>query len=140
MCSYYSGDGRFSQFCTSRLELGASEIARYQTVLHNAFAHIQSTELKEMFVAELTRFLDAQSASQKPIKVTLKILGIFTSNILNLLQDKELPERIKHLVIQKMPESTKILEKMYRRDPRTLLHKICVEKIRLGVTRKPARY
>jgi hypothetical protein len=104
-----------------RFKLDESEIARYQTAIHEAFAHIQSTELKEMFVAELTQFLDAQSASQKPIKVTRKILGIFTSNILNLLQDKELPERIKHLVIQKMPESTQILEKMYRRDPRTLL-------------------
>jgi hypothetical protein len=104
-----------------RLELDASEISRYQTAIQNAFGHIQSTDSKEGFLDQLAQFLDAQSASQKPIKVTLKILGIFTSNILNLLQDNELPESIKHLVIQKMPESTKILEKMYRRDPRTLL-------------------
>ncbi len=104
-----------------RLELDESEIARYQTSILDAFGPIQSIELKKGFLDQLTQFLDAQTAAQKPIKVTLKILDIFTSNILNLLQDKELPERIKHLVIQKMPDSTQILEKMYRRSPATLL-------------------
>jgi len=110
-----------------RLELDASAILRYQTTIHDAFLYIQSTDLKEGFLDQLTQFLDAQSASHKPIKVTLKILGIFTSNILNLLQDKELPARIKRLVIQKMPENTKILEKMYTRDPATLLQNMSGE-------------
>jgi len=103
------------------LELTAPEIVRYQTAIQDAFGYIQSIDLKEGFLQQLTHFLDSQAAAHKPIKVTTKILGIFTSNILNLLQDKELPARIKGLVLQKMPENTKILEKMYTRDPATLL-------------------
>ena len=111
----------FPMYALQRLELNRPEITGYQTAIEDAFGHIQNTELQGMFLEQLTQFLDAQFASRKPINVTRKILGIFTSNILNLLQDKELPERIKRLVIQKMPENTKILEKMYTRDPATLL-------------------
>jgi hypothetical protein len=110
-----------------RLELDESEIARHQIAIHDAFENIRSIELRAGFLQQLTQFLDAQAAAQKPVKVTLKILGIFISNILNLLQDKELPERIKGLVLQKMPENTKILEKMYTRDPATLLQNMSGE-------------
>lgn len=77
--------------------------------------------LYQKYAQGLADFFENQSKTPVHTKLISKIFDVFTSNLLNVLKDKELPLSIKELLIDKMPQMADSLMRMYSRPPQTLL-------------------
>ncbi len=82
----------------------------YLKKIKDSFTQINNAELFQCYTAQLQRFLETGAMHEK---IRTKILDIFTTNILNVLQDVELPDSIKLLAVTKMPDMARILGKMF---------------------------
>ena len=85
--------------------------------IETAISSIDSPDLSAPYASQLHHFLD-----KRLDQTAEKILHIFTSNVLNVLQDVELPDSIKRLTVDKMPQMACILEKMFSNSSHLLLN------------------
>ncbi len=100
--------------------LQTPSLEKYKDIISLAFQTIMSPELKVVYLVKLCTTIDTLKQQEIP-KITDKIIEILTTNLIQVLQDQELPINIKKMMIEDMPEMARILGNIFTQNPANFL-------------------